>query len=176
MDITEKANKWFERGKKGEKDYALIVRSNEIWYYISRKNVEEISSLLIVKAENGKYESFYKWESGVSVSEKDFSIVIKDEEKLILMDSEDGIFTFGLPEADDKVTDIVIMFVASEVSTTITASKDGAQIDIRYCMLSSKKDPLFEMVKQSVCTLSDEKLKEINADEKGCDCDEVPDE
>lgn len=175
MEIQEKAERWFEKGKRGEKDYAMIVRSNDTWYYTSRKNVEQISSLLIIKAENDKYECFYEWDGEGTMNEKDFSIVIKDDQKLMLMDSQEGIFAFGLSEADDKATDFVIMFVAGGISTTITASKDGDQIDIRYCMLSSSKDILLEIVKHSIYTLSDEKSKEINADEERGDFNEVSD-
>lgn len=32
----------------------------------------------------------------------------------MLMDGEEGVLAFGLSEADDNVTDIVVMFVAGE--------------------------------------------------------------
>lgn len=111
---NDKFNKWFEKAKNGEKGYDMIVFSNGKWYYISRNDVEEISAMTIIKITAKKYECFYRWKDEEITKEKDFSIIIKDEKKLMLMDGEEGVLAFGLSEADDNVTDIVVMFVAGE--------------------------------------------------------------
>lgn len=162
MNNGEKSSKWYEKAKKGEKGYDMIARSNGKWYYTSRNDVEEISALTIIKAVGKKYECFYQWEDGKMTKEKDFSIVIKDDQKLMLMDSEEGIFAFGLSEADDNVTDIVIIFVVKNVSTTITASKDTSEIEIRYCILASQKDILIEVLNYFFSGSLDDKTTEAD--------------
>lgn len=131
----------YKKAKEGAEGYAMITRKEGGFCYIDEGLLEEISSITIAICTEGRFRIYFEWDNQTSKENyRNFLVVMKTPKRLILNDESEGLFTFGVSEAEDNAEKILILVQTKEVSTIIAATKESSKIDVRHYMQDSPKD------------------------------------
>lgn len=149
MVYEEKFLKWNANAAKGESGYSRIIQDKVRWYYNGEDILEPLSSLTVGIQKGTRFNPFYEWDKeNQPDSGRRFTIVTKDDKKLMIHDETEGLITFGLSESDDETEKVLILFSTENVNTIIAASKDASQIDVRHQYQDTQRDIVQECVRQ----------------------------
>lgn len=146
--ISEKCNEWYSNIEAEKEGYMLISRNEKgNWGTVECGMWESISSLTVITTQNELTEIFYQWDINHADSKRQFIIMIKDGDKLILRDEKKGHFSFGLNEKEDDLEKILILITQEDVNMIIGATKDADVIEICFNFLKTKANPIDSCIK-----------------------------
>lgn len=156
--IYERANEWHSNIMAEKEGYMLIARNEKGgWGTIECGMWENISSLMIVTTRNQVTEVFYQWDANHNDDNRQFIIMIKDGDKLLLRDEKEGYFSFGLNENQDDLEKMLILVTQDDINMIIGATKEASVVEICFNFLKTKENPIDSCLRELFKQLGENK-------------------
>lgn len=140
-EISSRFQKDYQKAKEGADEYVMIIRKETGFCYIDEGSLQDISSITIAMCIEGRFRIYFEWDNETrKEDQRNFLVIMKNSKRLFLQDESEGLFAFGVSEAEDNAEKILILVQTKEVSTIIAATKESAKIDIQYHLKNLPKD------------------------------------
>lgn len=140
-DNLNRLEKDYQKAKEGAEGYAMLIKTEGGFCYIDEGTLEDVSSITIAMCVEGRFRTYFEWDKETKrQDQRNFFVVMKNPKRLLLHDNTEGLFAFGVSDAEDKAEKILILVQTKLVGIIIAASKECPQIDIWYHIQDLPKD------------------------------------
>lgn len=139
-DNLNRFEKDYQKAKEGAEGYAMIIRKEDGFCYIDEGSLEDVLSITITMCVEGRFRTYFEWDKETkNQNQRNFLVVMKTSKRLLIQDETEGLFAFGVSEAEGNAEKILIL-VQTKVVSTIIAAKECSKIDIRHHIQDLPKD------------------------------------
>lgn len=157
--IHEKQIKYCAKIKEGSPSLMMITRAKGEWRLIHQRRVESLSVFkLYVQEEGSQLREYIPSDGGA------LSLLIKNEDKMILAWGEDRYDAFGFDSSKDiplpSARMVICYAYASSIHLVIIAHRDASSISIVYALANKEPDSLSLCMKDLGLLIGDHGEKE----------------
>jgi hypothetical protein len=131
MKNLENTRRDYISNLRGNKNYRMITRCGDEWYYLDHNDAHLISSLKIDIKRNNEWCDEYSY----AVNEFDFdplgsTMVMDLSQSKLIVDDCNGCYGFGFDDVESPADGIRIRFQTSELSGIVTALRNSLSVII----------------------------------------------
>lgn len=138
INITERYKKWYDKIHAGSASIRMITREKGSWYLIfERKSVKLTALRILIFDGDAMTRTIY---SDATPEEHQCSLLIKDDQKLILSRGESGLDAFGMESSDSTAKMVICYARTPQVHILITAHRDSPYVNVMYCPIYGEND------------------------------------
>ena len=142
--MNEKANKkyflWREEVKNGKDQVVFVAKRKEIWYYLYKGYAVPVKAMKVLLDKGNGFEEYTSFNETADGNTRDFSLLIKDFEKIILKDSEEKLYSFGLKDVKPDIKSFFAYIKVENFCTLIFADAEKNSVNIFEKCLNLSED------------------------------------
>ena len=128
MNLKKEFISWSKFLKTGHEDYSLITSCEDLWYFFSKENIEQILSLRIMIDEGFGLRQEYEYSIDKPETDKlSFSAIIKNDNQMIIKDGN-GEVAFGIFDVLPPAQTFLICCRTEKEHKILSAGQNGCQV------------------------------------------------
>lgn len=145
-NVFERFQKWRDSIEAGKKGFEQLVGGLNGCYYHRGPISRAVDTAIVCTMDDSGVIFCHQWNKGTPLDGGKFFAIIKDREKLLVIDKDSGGFASGMSDADGSdVARAILYFRCGDIATFVVASSDIPVIhivDYLYGSEKLEKDPL----------------------------------